>query len=125
MKTRASTALALSFAASFFAIGLPYWQIPYATVALPNSIMGFGLIVVALLAALSRIVSAARLWPITLIVGASVPCAVLARVAHDTAADPTSHNLWPLEAILSAGPGLLAALLGAVAVGILKARSGA
>jgi hypothetical protein len=125
MATKARITLALTFAVSFFSVGLPYWQIPYAKVSLPSSIFGFGLLAVAVLAAVPRVTSAARLWPSTLIVGASVPAAVLARVVYDTLADSTSHNLWPFEIILSAGPGFLAAFFGAAAGGLLATRSGA
>ncbi len=123
MKTRA--ALTFAFVGSFLATGLLYWQIPYSKASLPNSIIGFGLLMVAVLAAISRIVSAARLWPTSLVVGASVPSAVLARVIFDTFADPTSHNLWPFEIILSAGPGFFAALMGALAGGLIAPRTDA
>ena len=123
MGKKASTVLALAFAGAFFAVGIPYWQIPYSHISLPNSIWGIVLIGVAVLAALPRAIAATRFWPTTLIVGASVPAAILARVIYDTSSDPTSHNVWPFEIILSAGPGLLAALAGAVAGGLLAARS--
>ena len=69
------------------------------------------------LALLARGVWKAGFWTTTLVVGASVPAAVMARVVHDTWSDPTSHNLWPFELILAAGPGLLVAAIGALAGG--------
>ena len=125
MATKSGTVLALAFAGSFLAVGFRYWQIPYAQVSLPDAVWGVALVLVAGLAALPRILYATRLWRTTLIVGASVPAAVLARVVYDTASDPTSHNLWPFEIILAAGPGLAAAFIGAFAGGLFARRSGA
>jgi hypothetical protein len=124
MTTKSSAILAASFAGSFLAVGLPYWQIPYAQVSLPNAVWGLPLVVVAGFAALRHLLSTARVWLTTLIVGASVPAAVLARVIHDTSSDPTSHNLWPFEIILATGPGLVAALVGALAGKLLARRGG-
>jgi len=114
--------LAAAFACAFLSVGLPYWQIPYAQLSLPNAVWGLPLIIVACLAAVPRVVSATRFWPTVLVVGASVPAVVLARVIHDTASDSTSHNLWPFEIILGAGPGFLAAGVGALAGGLLAKR---
>jgi hypothetical protein len=117
--------LPLAFLGSFLVVGAPYWQIPYAQVSLPNAVWGLSLVVVAALAALPRVLSSTRLWPTAFIVGASVPASVLARVIYDTSSDPTSHNLWPFEIILAAGPGLLAGTLGALVGGLLARRGGA
>ena len=125
MSMKGSTILALSFAGSFFVIGLPYWQIPYSQVSLPNAVWGIGLLVVAAFAAVPRAISATRFLRTTLVVGASVPAAVFARVIVEAVADPTSHNLWPFEIILSAVPGLLASTAGAFVGGFLARRSGA
>jgi hypothetical protein len=122
MDRKRTTALGLACFAGFLAVGLDYWRIPYAALSLPNAILGFGLVVVAVAAALARALSATRLWPTTFIVGASVPAAILVRVIHDTARDATSHNLWPLEIVLTAGPGCLAALVGAIVGGLLAPR---
>lgn len=46
---------------------------------------------------------------------------VLGWVVVETAADPTSHNLWPLEAMIALVLGLVAAAPG-VAAGALVAR---
>ena len=124
MAVKSGTILGWAFAGSLLAVGLPYWQIPYAQVSLPNAVWGLPLVVVACLAALPGIVSATRFWLTTLVVGASVPAAVLVRVIYDTWSDPTSHNLWPFEIILAAGPGLLAALVGALAGKLWSGRGG-
>ena len=123
MAKRSGTVLVASFAGSFLVVGLTYWQIPYVQVSLPDAVWGAPLIFVVVSAALPCILSATRFWLSTLIVGSSVPAAVLARVMYEAFLDPTSHNLWPFEIILSAGPGLIAALVGALA-GKLLARRG-
>lgn len=45
--------------------------------------------------------NAASFWKSVAIVGASVPVAVLFRIAVETTADPTTHNLWPFEVIIA------------------------
>lgn len=125
MPMKDSVTLAAAFAGAFFIIGLPYWQIPYSQASLPSDIWGPGLFAVVALAAIPRIVSATRFWPTFLVVGAAVPAAVFARVVVEILSDPTSHNLWPLEIILSAAPGFLAAAAGALVGGLLVRRGGA
>lgn len=116
---RARGVLVLAFVGSFLAVGIPYWGIPYSNLSLPSALPDAGLVVVALLAALARIVSASRFWRTSLVVGAAVPAAVLARVVGDGILDPTSHNLWPFEIALASGPGFLAAAVGALIGGVL------
>lgn len=114
-------ALGLAFLAGFLAVGLDYWRIPYAALSLPSAIPDSGLAVVAIAAALSRAVG-----------DASVadhghrrrfgPGRDRGAIIHDVARDATTHNLWPLEIVLAAGPGCLAALAGAIVVGVLAPR---
>lgn len=106
---------------SFLAVGLPYWQIPYADVALPNTLVTPALVVVALAAALARAVGRSRFMVCVLAIGATIPAAVMARVVVDTATDPTSHNLWPFEIFLAGFVGALAATAG-TALGSIPAR---
>lgn len=122
MRARSGIILASAFTLSFLAVGVPYWSVPYADVALPNTICGAGLIVVAGLAGLCRFLCTTGPWSTTTIIGASVPSAVMARVLYDTWADPTSHNLWPFEISLAAGPGFVAAFVGAIAGGLATRR---
>lgn len=126
MRSKSSSTIVLTFAffCAFLTVGLPYWQIPYAQVSLPNAIWGWPLLIVIALAAVLRAACGTRFWSAALVVGASVPAAVLARIVYDTASDPTSHNLWPFEIILAAGPGLLAGVMGALVGGLLSSRSG-
>jgi hypothetical protein len=119
MTTRTKMALAISFAISFLAVGVPYWQIPYSRVSLPDTLYSFGLVVVFAFSAVARILAGARLLPTTVVIGAAAPCAVLARVTYETSIDPTSHNLWPFEIVIASAVGVLAALCGALVGGLL------
>jgi hypothetical protein len=79
-----------------------------------------GLVVVGVLAAAARAAGKARFLAVILAVGAAVPAPILARIAVDTAKDPTSHNLWPFEFIIAAVIGVLCSSAGAL-VGSLPA----
>jgi len=106
--------LIAAFVISFFAVGFPYWQIPYAKVSLPSTLYGMGLVVVGVLAAAARAVVKARFLAVILAVGAAVPAPIPARIAVDTAKNPSSHNLWPFEFIIAAMLGVLCSSAGAL-----------
>jgi hypothetical protein len=106
--------LAAAFTVSFFTVGVPYWQIAYSKLSLPDALYGAGLFVVGVLAAAARAFGKARLVAVIFVVGAAIPAAVLARVAVETASDPTSHNLWPLEMIIAAVVGMVSSSAGAL-----------
>ena len=113
-KTGAKYWLGVALAIGFLAVGLPYWQIPYVKVSLPNTLYGTGLIVVGAGAAAARAFGKARFLMVFLVVGATVPLAVLARVAVETNKDSTSHNLWPFELIIAMAVGAFCSLVGAL-----------
>ena len=112
--TRTSTIRLAAFVAAFFAIGIPYWQIEYAKVQLPNSLVEPQLLVVVLAALVVRRFTGTSIWNATSLAGVAVPCAVAARVIVEGIKDPTSHNLWPFEIVLAFGVGLIAAAVGAL-----------
>ena len=114
MTPRAAYWLVAAFVISFFAVGFPYWQIPYAKVSLPNTLYDTGLLVAGVLAAAARAFGKARLLAVILAVGAAVPAPILARIAVDTVKDPTSHNLWPFEFIIAAVLGIICSSAGAL-----------
>ena len=124
MRTQDLRLLALAFGSGFLVVGLPYWQMTYGQINLPDAIWGPGLVVLAALAALVRILGRPGLWMTTLVVGAAVPAAVMARVVFDVARDPASHNLWPFEIVLVLGPGFLPSLVGSAVGGVWKRRTG-
>ena len=98
----------------FFAVGIPYSQISYSKLSLPDAIISPGLLVVVVAATIVRALGKCRFVPTLLSAGAAVPCAVMTRVVIDTLRDPTSHNLWPLELIIAVAVGLLASSGGAL-----------
>lgn len=114
MNRTQKAALVIAFAVSLLAVGVPYWQIPYSDVALPNSIMNSWLLAPFLAAALLRAINLASFRHAVLAIGITAPCAILLRVLAGIAADPTSHNLWPLEVILGCVVGLAVSLCGAL-----------
>ena len=107
------------FVLGFFAVGLPYWLMPYNRINLPDAVIGFGLLVVAAAAVLARLYSGKSLMRVLLVMGAAVPAAVMARVVVEGIADSTSHNLWPLEIIIAAVVGSAAALAGTLLGSVL------
>lgn len=112
--------------AALFVLGSQYWRIPYSSADLPDSLLGYGLIGVAVCALVAQAFGRGRLLPTIAIVGASVPAVIMLRVAVEVALDPTSHNLWPFEVLIGAFVGLGAASAGAVvgSVGQLKSSGG-
>ena len=120
MKGSDRLALVAAFVFSFFAVGVPYWRIPYSQASLPSSLYGAGLVVLLIVAAGCRVFGRTGFWPTLLVVGSSVPCMILARVAYETNADPTSHNLWPFEVVIAAFVGCSVSFVGSLLGGILK-----
>jgi hypothetical protein len=106
--------LAFGFIVSALAVGVPYFLIPYRELNLPDALYGPGLCVFVATAALTRACGASTFWKGVAIIGAAIPAAILARVAVDTAADPTSHNLWPFEIIIGSMVGALGAFAGSL-----------
>ncbi|HEY5972314.1 MAG TPA: hypothetical protein VIT22_10170 [Pseudoxanthomonas sp.] len=122
--TRSSPAwLLIAFAIAFIGVGFRYWQLPYAQVSLPASLYGPGLVAVGVVALMVRAFGLTRFWKAWLLVAATVPSAVVARVVVDTTADPASHNLWPLEIAIAAGIGLACSLAGTLLGSLFLLRS--
>jgi len=128
MTPRAAYWLVIAFVLSFFAVGVPYWKIPYTKVSLPSTLYDRGFLVVGVLAAAARALGKTGFLAVTLAVGAAVPAPILARIAVDTVKDPTSHNLWPFELIITAVLGVICSsagtLVGSVPL-LLSRRHGA
>jgi hypothetical protein len=108
MNLRTMVWVVAAFTISFFAVGLPYWQIPYAKVSLPSTLYGTGLIVVGVVAAAVRTFGKAHLLTVILAIGAAVPAPILARIAVDTAKDPTIAAV--IGILVSAAGALLGSL---------------
>ena len=114
MKFNRSPWLFIAFFAGFLAVGLPYWQIPYAKLSLPDTLIDFGLLVVIAAAAISRLSGKTPIFLTIVVVGTAVPSAIFARVIVEATKDPTSHNLWPIEVGIALFVGL-----GSSSVGVL------
>lgn len=110
--------------AALFMLGAQYWPIPYSSADLPDSLLGYGLIGVAVCALVAQAFGRGRLLPTITIVATSVPAAIMLRVAVEVALDPTSHNLWPFEVLIGVFIGLGAASAGAVIGSVGQLRSG-
>jgi ABC-type branched-subunit amino acid transport system permease subunit len=121
MATIKRIALPVAFLRCFFAVGIPYWAVAYRDASLPDTLIAPGLLVVVSIAAVLRLRGLASILKAALAAGGAVPVAVLARVIAETRADPTAHNLWPLEIVIAVLLGLAAALVGALA-GSVAAR---
>jgi hypothetical protein len=102
------------FAAAFFAVGVPYSQIPYNRLNLPDAVLGAGLLVLVAAAALVRVYSVRHFFRVVVVMGSSVPAVVIVRVIVNGLRDSTSHNLWPLEVVIAAFVGGAAAFVGAL-----------
>ena len=122
--TRSSPAwLLIAFLIAFVGVGFRYWQLPYAQVSLPDSLYGPGLVAIAVVALMARAFGLARFWKVWLLIAAAVPAAVLVRIVVDTAADATTHNLWPLEIAIALALGLGCSLVGSLLGSLLLTRS--
>ena len=102
------------FGAAFFAVGVPYSQIPYNRLNLPDAVLGAGLLVLVAAAALVRVYSVRHFVRVVVVMGSSVPAVVIVRVLVDGLRDSTSHNLWPFEVVIAAFVGVAAAFVGAL-----------
>ncbi|MEO8359759.1 MAG: hypothetical protein ABI672_06990 [Vicinamibacteria bacterium] len=105
------------------ACGVPLWPIPYKLVSMPGNPSP---VIWLLLGTFAGLIAAYVLRPGWLLPWGAVAMgfgiAVLGRVAVETAKDPTSHNLWPIEVAIAGFFGLVSGLLG-VALGRLIQRA--
>lgn len=124
MESATKQHLMIAFFLSFFAVGIPYWRIPYNTVNLPEALPVFGLIVVGGVAMILRLRTTATFWQIVKVITASVPASVFARVIWDGFKDPSSHNLWPFEIAVVLPVGFACAFAGALAGSLIAAMTG-
>ena len=103
-----------AFFVAFFVVGIPYWRIAYQDAQLPDVLLHVPLLAVVIAAFVVRRFAGAGFMNATSLAGASVPCAVMARVLVETSSDATTHNLWPIEVVLAIGVGLIASGTGAL-----------
>jgi hypothetical protein len=100
------------FVVALVAAGLPLWLVPYDRIDLPNIWLLPGLLVIVPLAAGTRHWRlAGTAMTVAALTGAMLT-ANMVRVFYDTGIDPTSHNLWPIELVMTAFAGLAVSLTG-------------
>lgn len=85
------------------AVAAPYWAASEESVRADGIFGEFARVALALFLGtfLAGAATETRLWLVMAGMLVATPVAVLGRVAMDTAAVPTSHNLWPLEVVLA------------------------
>jgi len=110
----------VAFVAVFFAVGIPYWLVPYNK-DLPAAVIAIGLAALILVGAVLAF-RGAKLSTAIVVPGLAVPAAAMARVIVEVARDSTSHNLWPFEIVFAVIIGIAGALVGAL-IGWLLARA--
>jgi hypothetical protein len=117
--------LLLAFAVVVLAAGIPYWGISYDELNQGHFAVLPGALLLGFLTLLLIVAEVAPVKPIALTMLLCVPVIVVVSIAKDTAADPTSHNLWPFELVFAAIAGaaiVLPAALLSVAVRWAMAR---
>lgn len=124
MNARSRWIPAFGFVVSALAVGVPYFLTPYRELNLPSALYGPELCVLVAAAALTLGCGATTFWRAVAIFGACIPIIIFLRVTLETAADPTSHNLWPLEIVIGAFVGTLCAFAGAVGGWIISRLCG-
>jgi hypothetical protein len=111
---RGLVAALLACALTTAVIAVPYWTADYAAVRDDGIFSALFLVELALLLGTftAGSVSETPLWLVLALMLCCLPIVVMGRVVLDTAVDPTSHGLWPLEVVLSEILTLPALLLG-------------
>lgn len=110
-----------AFVLCFFAVGIPFWQIPYSQVNVPNAFYGIGLVLLFTVAVLLRAMSVASFRNSFLVPGLAPAAALMVRVIVEGVMDPSRHNLWPVVLVIVLVLGFAVAGGGALA-GALLAR---
>lgn len=110
-----------AFLLCFFIVGVPFWNIPYANVSLPNSFFGIGVTVVFTTSVLLSLVFRFSFRRSTAVPALAFPAALMARVVVEATIEPSRHNLWPLALIIAVLMGFVVAGAGAL-LGWLSAR---
>ena len=102
MKPFGSIWLAVAFVAVFLIGGLPYWRIPYNQFDTSHVEVLPGVILLGFLTFMLIFDEAAPIKAVVMTMLLCGPSIVGVSILRDTATDPTSHNLWPLEIVFAA-----------------------
>lgn len=81
----------------------PYWAASYDSVSADGIFGSFFLLMLVLFAGtfLAGAATETPLWVVVAGMLGATPVAVVGRIVLDLSADPTSHNLWPLEIVFA------------------------
>jgi hypothetical protein len=114
MDARRFLAVITLLAVTTVALGAPLWRAPYNRLesALWSPAVLPGLALLAGGAMYLVVCEVMRARRVALLMAACAPIADIALIIRDTAADPTSHNLWPFELVMMTLWGLMAILPG-------------
>ncbi|MGH8050165.1 MAG: hypothetical protein ACREPB_05845 [Arenimonas sp.] len=113
MNTKKILCLTIGFFVCYFAIGIPYWQLPYSGVSLPDSLYTIGLLLTFIGAIVFCIYNIGFLWSAA-VFGCCAPAVVATRIIIDTARDGSTHNLFPFEIAIAVIVGFSIAGFGAM-----------
>ncbi|HLU38269.1 MAG TPA: hypothetical protein VK081_02720 [Planctomycetota bacterium] len=102
-------------------LGVRYWSASYGDLHLPDDLLQPELGLVVVLAGWLRFAHPTRTTTTLALMALAPVGTVVVRIVIDLARDPTSHNLFPVELVIAAVVGLLAAGLG-VGLGALARR---
>lgn len=117
--------IGIAVIAGLLSCGLPLWWIPYREVSLPgNPSPTTWLLLGSAAGVLAGYLLRGWLLPWFAVAGGFV-LAVLGRIEVETARDPTSHNLWPIEVIIVGFFGLVAGLIGVALARAIQRLAGA
>lgn len=101
---RGPLGLPVAFVATTTAIALPYWAATFDSIR-DDGIFGSWHLIAGMLVAgtlLAGMMSEVSLGLVLTVMLTCAPIAVIGRVIIDSASQPTSHNLWPLELVIAA-----------------------
>jgi hypothetical protein len=118
------TRRALATLPGFLACGLTLWPLSYREVSLgARPAPGVWMLLAALAALVAfRILGGGFRWSVAAVL-AGFALAVMARVIVETAADPTTHNLFPFEVAYTVVIAFPGAALGALVPSLVSRRA--
>lgn len=109
-----------AFLVSLLTVGLPYWSTPYYRLSLPDTLLEFAVVPLAVIALLVPFLCRATTARIALAIGVAAPVAVAVRIVVDVTQNPALHSLWPIEIVIAAIIGIVAAWPAAAIGGVLR-----
>lgn len=111
----------VGFLIALVGVGFPYWRAPAIMMALPGAFYGPGLAELVVVAMMLRAFGTGRFVPLSLLVAAAAPTAVILRMLMgDNAGVPVS---WPRELLIASALGFAASVTGTLVGSAFLLRS--